>query len=595
MSFIDLKYCYNHIFPPKIFYFVPLAKIVINVTLFLLINEIPMSQIKNLIFVFVLIVFKQVVIAQPNIVFILTDDQRYDYLGCTGNKLVQTPNIDKLAGEGVLFRNAHVTSAICTPSRVSIFLSQFERKHGVNFNSGTSMAEEAWNDSYPMVLRRNGYYTGYIGKNHAPIGDGGYASGVIEKSFDYWYAGHGHLTFYPKKRQKIFRGAKHDTQVEIMNEGVDDFFSNERRLKGALHFLDSRPKDKPFFLNICFNLPHGASTGSMLQLPTDSVIYRDLYRDLDIPMVRNYVARKDIKTPKLPPEIHFAEERQTGYNWVDTPESAKERIIRTMQAMTGIDGLVGNLRKTLKEQGLDKNTIIIFTSDHGLFFGEFGLGGKALCYEITTHVPMIIYNPMAPKKARGMVSDELVQTIDIAPTMLHYAGIPLPEAFQGKPLNGLIEGEKTPVHDYLYTENLWSTQFGNPRCEAVQNKEWKYIRYYKNENLKASYKIEAAKMLGMNVNDMLYAQHDPDIALYRSFVEGPLNGEQPVYEELYNLKNDPDEITNLSSDEKYASVLDKLRGVWKEKIKYARGEGAPKVLRYTKDYSMEKGTAVAHE
>lgn len=165
---------------------------------------------------------------KPNFVFILTDDHRYDMLGCTGNDLIQTPNLDRLAEEGILFDNAHITSAICTPSRVSILLSQFERKHGVNFNSGTSMAPEAWAQSYPVVMRKNGYYTGYIGKNHSPIGDGGYGSGLIDSTFDYWYAGHGHLSFYPKQRHKIFQGANKETQVEILDEGVSDFISTLR-------------------------------------------------------------------------------------------------------------------------------------------------------------------------------------------------------------------------------------------------------------------------------------------------------------------------------------------------------------------------------
>ena len=118
--------------------------------------------------------------SRPNIIFILTDDQRYDLLGCTGNEIIKTPNIDKLASDGILFTNAHVTSAICTPSRASILLSQYERKHGVNFNSGTSVSTEAWKYSYPMILRDNGYFTGYIGKNHVPVGRGGYDS-VIGK------------------------------------------------------------------------------------------------------------------------------------------------------------------------------------------------------------------------------------------------------------------------------------------------------------------------------------------------------------------------------------------------------------------------------
>lgn len=542
-----------------------------------------------------ILVFRNAILAQPNFVFVLTDDHRYDLLGCTGNDLIKTPNFDKLAKDGVMFSNAHVTSAICTPSRVSMFLSQFERKHGVNFNSGTSMADEAWEQSYPMVMRRNGYYTGYVGKNHSPIGDGGYGSGVMDQSFDYWYAGHGHLSFYPKNRHKIFKGAKNDTQVEVINEGVQDFFSNEYRLEGAKHFLQNRPNDKPFCLSICFNLPHGASTSTMKLLPTDSSLYRTAYRDIEIPLPNIYVAKKDIKNPKLPPEIHFADERQTGYNYVDNREDLKERMIRNYQAVTGIDGLVGNLRKALKENGLDENTIIIFTSDHGIFWGEQGMGGKSLCYEVCTHVPMIIYNPMAPKKARGKVSNQLVQTIDIAPTMLAYAGIEAPKAFQGKSLKTIVNGSDEPVRDYLFTENLWSTQFGNPRCESVQNKEWKYIRYYKNDNLRASYKIKAAEMLGMKVNDMLYAQHDPDIAMYRSFVEGPLNGEEAVYEELYNLKNDPDEVTNLALEKQYSDVLAQMRAAWKKEIKIARGEGNPKVLRFTKDYSLEKGGPVSHE
>jgi len=169
-------------------------------------------------------------------------------LGCTGNKIIQTPELDKLASEGALFTNGHVTSAICTPSRVSILLSQYERKHGVNFNSGTSVSDEAWKKSYPVIMRKNGYYTGYIGKNHSPVGQGGYQNTLMEKSFDYWYGSNGHLFFYPKEKHKIFRGAKSETQAEILTEGVTDFFSNERRLEGAKSFIDKLPLDKTLLL-----------------------------------------------------------------------------------------------------------------------------------------------------------------------------------------------------------------------------------------------------------------------------------------------------------------------------------------------------------
>lgn len=526
---------------------------------------------------------------KPNFIFILTDDHRYDLLGSSGNELIKTPHLDQLAQEGILFENAHVTSAICTPSRISILLSQFERKHSVNFNSGTSVSEEAWNESYPVVMKNNGYYTGYVGKNHAPIGDGGYQSGLMDTSFDYWYAGHGHLSFYPKDRHEIFAAAKQNTQIEIMDEGVSDFFSNEHKLEGAKHFLNQRPKEQPFCLSIAFNLPHGASTTTMKMLDTDPETYKSLYRDKEIPLPADYISKKDINTPKLPPEVLHVDDRQDIYDFVDNQTDLKERIIRNMQAVTGIDMLVGNLRATLKQLNLDKNTIVIFTSDHGIFWGENGLGGKALCYEICTKVPMIIHNPMSTENTKGIVTNELVQTIDIAPTMLQYAGINIPNSYQGKPLNDMIEGNNEPIRDYLYTENLWSTHFGNPRCESVQSKEWKYIRYYKNENISSKNVMAIAKEHNINLTKLLYGNHDPQIAVYQTYIESSVNGEPAVYEELFHLKTDPQEQNNLINNPNYTKELKDLRLAWREKINYARGEGKAKILRYTIDSKVEKG------
>ncbi|WP_020571009.1 sulfatase-like hydrolase/transferase [Neolewinella persica] len=526
----------------------------------------------------------------PNFVFILTDDQSYGYLGCTGNEVLKTPNIDQLAADGILFENAHVTSAICTPSRISILLSQYERRHNVNFNSGTSVAPEAWARSYPVVMRKAGYYTGWVGKNHAPIGEGGYGSGLMEESFDYWYAGHGHLGFYPKDRHEIFKGAEEDTQPEIIREGVDDFLmTNERKLEGALHFLNARPKDQPFLLSINLNLPHGAGTNSMQIRETDDEIYKTLYRNQTIPLPENYVAKADIGDPKLPADLLRTEDRQAGYNFVDTPEATREQLTREYQAMAGIDRLVGNLRIALEEAGLAKNTVLIFSSDHGLFHGEQGLGGKALCYEETTHVPLIVFDPGLPGRKRGKRSSALVQSIDIAPTMLAMASVPVPESFQGKDLVKLINGGKKKVRDYLFTENLWSTKFGNPRCEAVQDMEWKYIRYYHNNTFPASKLIAIAKELGINVNTMLYPVHDHEIAIYRDYIEGPLRGEAPVYEELYHLAKDPEERFNLITERAHAGILQTLRAAWKQEITRARGEGRPLILRYTADNGAKAG------
>lgn len=519
---------------------------------------------------------------KPNIIFILTDDQSYEYLSVTGNKVVKTPHIDKLANNGVLFTNAHVTSAICTPSRISILLSQYERKHGVNFNSGTSVAEEAWKNSYPVLMRQAGYYTGWVGKNHVPAGKKGYTSGLMEKSFDYWYAGHGHIRFYPKDVHEIFKEAENDTQIEIVNEGVDDFLNtNEHRFERAIKFLEKRPADKPFMLSINLNLPHGAGTSTMEQRESDDDIYKSLYRDRDIPMPEHYIAKADIVKPKLPKWLHHAEDRQAGYNYVDTEATNRERLIRQYQAMKGIDRMVGNIQQKLADMNIADNTVIVFTSDHGLFMGEHGLGGKGLCYEKNTHVPVIVYDPR--NKPKNNRNDQLVSTIDIAPTLLSLAGIQAPDSFQGEDLLPIIYQQTATQRKLAFTENLWSTHFGNPRCEAVQDKQWKYIRYYKNNNQSALEKIKIAKKLGMKINKMLYGVHDPQIAIYRSYVEGPLKGEPAVYEELYHIADDPMETSNLINSEAHQKVLHRLKAGWEASIKFARGSGFPKVNRYTTD------------
>ncbi|MDU0355139.1 sulfatase-like hydrolase/transferase [Paraglaciecola aquimarina] len=525
---------------------------------------------------------------EPNIVLILTDDQPYGYLGATGNKIVETPNIDKLAEQGVLFTNAHVSSAICTPSRISLLLGQYERRHGVNFNSATAVSAEAWSNSYPVKMREAGYYTGWVGKNHSPVGEQGYGTGLMEKSFDYWYAGNGHIYFYPKEKHPIFSEAESDTQVEIVEEGMMDFLnSNEHKFDKALKFLDRRPQDKPFMLSINFNLPHGAGTSNMKMRPTDDEIYRTKYRDIDLPLPENYIAKADIKKPKLPADLLRAEDRQAGYNYSDTPAALKERYTRQLQAMTGIDRLVGHLKEELEKQGIADNTVIIFTSDHGLFMGEQGLGGKALCYEKTTHVPLIVYDPRVEKQ--GTTSQALVQSIDIAPTMLKLAGIQVPNTMQGEDIREVIYQGKDAKREYVFTENLWSTHFGNPRCEAIQDHKWKYIRYYENNNMSATQKIAIAKEMGIPVNKILYGMHDNDIVVYRNYLGAGLKGEPAVYEELYDLTNDPNELHNLVNESSHSNKLAQMRKDWYPILKEARGTGSPKVVRYTVDSQVETG------
>ncbi|PHS13008.1 MAG: acetylglucosamine-6-sulfatase [Blastopirellula sp.] len=502
---------------------------------------------------------------RPNIIFLLTDDQRADSLACMGNSIVETPNIDQLAKDGVLFENAFVTSAICTPSRACYFLGQYERRHGINFNSGTTMAKKAWQKSYPVLLKKAGYFTGYVGKNHVPIGTQGYKTGLIDNSFDFFYAGHGHLYFYPKIKHKIFDAAKSDTQIEIIAEGAASFLNpNSKFIDGAITFLKSRPKDQPFCLSYCFNLPHNAGTSTMKMRPTDPILYRTKYRDklAEIPLPSTYVAKDDIKTPKLPADVLYTQYRQPSYAYVDTPELLRERYVREYQTITGIDRLVGELRQQLAEHGVADNTIIIYASDHGIMHGEFGLGGKSLNYDTCLKIPMIIMDPRQNRTERGTRLTDLVLSVDIAPTILDFAGVKRPNTMQGSSLTDVLSGNNTGWREYAFAENLWSTIFGVPRCESARSKDWKYIRYFATDR-KAFENVEG---------DARYKVSPKHAAMYRNWLNSSLEGEKPDYEELFYITDDPEESNNLASDPNHQEKLKEMRTELQRLLTEAKGD-----------------------
>ncbi len=502
--------------------------------------------------------------APPNIVFLLTDDHRRDALGCYGNDEIRTPNVDLLARDGVLFDQATVTSAICTPSRACYFLGQYERRHGVNFNSGTALSPAAWQSSYPILLRKAGYFTGYVGKNHVPLGPAGYQSGILEKSFDFWYGAHGHLTFYPKKRSPIFKAAHADTQPEVLEEGALSFLdSHAAFIDGAEAFLQRRPAGRPFCLSLCFNLPHRAGTGSMRQLPTDRDLYRTAYRDriAHYALPAHYTPKAAIRAPKLPPDVLYAQYRQHSYDYVDTEASLREHTVRCYQTITGIDEVLGAVRAQLEKLGIHRNTVIVFASDHGIMAGEFGLGGKALNYEPCLRIPMIVMDPRQPESRRGLRLPHQVQSIDVAPTLLHLAGRPAPSSMQGHSLVPLLEGRNVPWRTFAFSESLWSTVFGNPRVESVRSSEWKYIRYF------ATDRALFRKAEGPAAYGVTPAQ----ARAYESWLTASVRGLNPDYEELFHLTSDPDESHNLAGQPAQAALLRQLREECDRLVRQAKG------------------------
>lgn len=485
---------------------------------------------------------------RPNIIYILGDDHRSDYLGCIGHPVVRTPNLDELAQEGILFTHAFCTSPACTPSRACHYTGQWERKHGINFNSNSSLAPETWENSFPMRLKDEGYFLGWVGKNHLPLGKGGYQSGYLESVFDYWYGNHGHSEFYVKETPvgAIYSNAAADTQIEVFEEGVLNFLDpQESFIESATPSLPFRPEGQPFCLCITFNLPHGFGTGSMQLRPTDDDLYRSFYRDQikDIPLPARYRSYNEtVNNPKLPFHV-YSNRRIAQYDYVKVPVYSKERQVRTCQVITGMDRMIGRLRQALKHLGLSHNTIIIFSTDHGLHHGEHGLGGKCFLYEEDLRIPLIIYDPRFPPPARDRRCEEFALVPDLAPTVLDMAGLDIPDMMQGVSLFPLIQGKQIPWRSDFFAEQLLDIQ-DYPRSECLRSKDWKYIRYFRRTIDKTYHTLDGT--YGTREN-------------YIESLKSTLSYEQPIYEELYYLSDDPFEQTNLADDATYRDVLETMR------------------------------------
>lgn len=385
----------------------------------------------------------------PNIVFILADDLRQDALGCAGNKIVQTPNIDRLASRGVYFSNSFVTTSICCVSRATFLSGQYERRHGIG-DFATPFKAEAWQKTYPAILRKAGYRTGFIGK----FGVGNAKEiAAMEKEFDYWKGLPGQAGPFldPKDSTKPHATARFGEQ--------------------ALEFLRGCATDKPFCLSISFSAPH-ARDGQPREFPPD-VRDEKLYDDVKIPFAKT----ADDKYWKLLPE--FARDLEGRKRWqrrFSTPEMYQKTVRDYYRLITGLDREVGRVVDLLKERKLDDNTLIVFTADNGFFLGERGMADKWLMYEESIRVPLIVVDPRLPDKRRGVKVDAMVLNIDLAPSLLERAGLAIPREMQGRSWLPLVRGEKVDWRSEWFYEHHFGPKIIPPN-EGVRTERWKYLRW----------------------------------------------------------------------------------------------------------------------
>lgn len=420
---------------------------------------------------------------RPNIIFLLTDDQRADALGIMGNPIIQTPNLDAMAKEGYLFRNAYVTTSICAVSRASLLSGQYMSRHKIS-DFGTDFTAAALANTYPMLLQNAGYHIGFVGKY-------GVGNQPPSDRFDFWSCWE--------------RGQPPYWLKDSTGKDVHQTDSVEH---DVMRFLDEYgTRETPFCLSVSFKAPHELDgVPPMYQVQER---FRSLYENIDIPPQPNGGEEAWKRTP---PFFHddgnIARQRWKGL--FATEEQYQTNVKNYYRLITGVDEVIGKLRGKLSALGIDDRTVIIFMGDNGFCLGNHGLQGKWFGYEESVRVPLIIYDPRKPAGIQSNIQP-MALNIDIAPTILAYAQVPIPAAMQGVNLRQTALNQRPTRSDFFY-EHTFMGSPGIPKVEGVVGERYKY---------------------------MIYTEYG--------------------YEELFDLEQDPYERNNVAGNSAYAQQLTQMR------------------------------------
>ncbi|HZJ17812.1 MAG TPA: sulfatase [Chthoniobacteraceae bacterium] len=454
---------------------------------------------------------------RPNILFIMSDDHAAHAVSCYGSKVNQTPNMDRLAKEGTRFVNAFVTNSICTPSRATILTGKYSHLNGTPVFNRFDGAQQ----TVAKLLQSAGYYTGMIGKWHL---------GSDPTGFDRWIVLPGQGVYF----NPIFLTPEGRLTVQgYVSDVITDL---------GVQWLETRPKEKPFFLMLHHKAPHRAwepdpknrALFAQRTIPEPATLFDDYKtRPAALPENEQTVAkdftRRDLKLD--PPTDLTTPERNKWLNAkpdaveITGPDGEKKTLDgealvhwkyqRYMQdylaCVQGVDDNIGRILDYLEKTGLAKNTIVIYTADNGFFLGDLGLYDKRFMYEPSLHVPLLVRGPGV--KA-GAVTELFALNNDFAPTFLELAGQPMPEDMQGRSLVPILKGE-SPAD--------WRTSI--------------YYRYYHDpghHNTHAHYGVRTA------THKLIYYW------------------KQDAWE-MFDLVADPTEQKNLSNDPAQKAKFDELK------------------------------------
>ncbi len=382
---------------------------------------------------------------RPNVVFVLTDDQRWDCLGVAGHPFLRTPNMDRLALEGVRFANAFVTTSICSPSRASFLSGTYAHRHGV-LNNFTDFPREL--PSFPRALQGAGYETAYIGKWHMGEDDDSARPG-----FDYWASHKGQGTYW-------------DTTFNING--------NRQLVKGyythvvtgmAVDWL-KKPRQKPFLLCLGHKAPHGKWIPEpKYEHVYDNVAISKPATAYDMDGARPSFVKERVKT------WHGIDGNLYGHKDFD-------EFVRNYHAtILSVDDSVGRLYETLRQMGELDNTLFVFAGDNGFLLGEHASIDKRVMWEESIRIPLLVRYPAGIKKPS--VVSQMVLNQDVAPSILDFCGVsPLPGA-QGRSFRLLAEGKADDGwRKSFYYAYDFEAQFPyTPNVRGVRTDDWKYVHY----------------------------------------------------------------------------------------------------------------------
>ena len=384
-----------------------------------------------------------------NIIFILSDDHRYDALGFMGRiPFLQTPNLDRMAQEGCHLQNAFVSTALCSPSRASIFTGQYAHSHRVVDNNAGIPQNLIF---FPQYLQELGYETAFFGKWHM-----GNDMGQPRPGFNQWVSFRGQGVYYNPLLNVNGEAVKRQGYITDL---LTDY---------ALEWLNQK-RDKPFFLFLSHKAVH-----AMFE-PAER--HRDRYKQATIPYPKNMADSEENYQGK-PAWVRAQRNSWHGVDYMYYGTMDFDTFYRRYcETLLALDESVGRMLQAVEQRGLKQNTIVFYMGDNGFGFGEHGLIDKRHMYEESMRVPFLAYAPEMIKP--GQKITEMVQNIDIAPTCLELAGAAAPDYMQGRSMLPLLQGKTTPWRDAVLYEYYWERNYPQtPTVHGIRTDRYKYIHYH---------------------------------------------------------------------------------------------------------------------